>query len=204
MSSTPKGENMIYIVTSSPRRIEILRRVGIPFEIVKQGSDEPAYRGEDPAEYVKSVALKKIEKLSLPGITAGFDTAVLVDGKILGKPVDEKDAFSMLSRLSGRWHRVLTGFAIKNEHRTITDCEATDVLFSDLSADEITAYISTGEPFDKAGAYGIQEKGMLLVKRINGCFYNVMGLPVERFSVSLERFGISRRSLLGGVYEETG
>ena len=195
---------MIYIVTSSPRRIEILKRIGIPFEIVKQGSDEPEYHGENPAEYVKSVALKKIEELSLPGIIAGFDTVVLLDGKILGKPKDEREAFSMLSRLSGRWHKVLTGFAIKNKQKTITDCEVTDVLFSDLSADEIRSYISTGEPFDKAGAYGIQDKGMLLVKRINGCFYNVMGLPVQRFSASLERFGISRKSLLGGVHEKTG
>ena len=183
---------MLILASKSPRRKELLSIITREFEIIPAVGEERADKSFPPAEYVTELARHKAEEIACShrsNIVIGADTVVAIDGEILGKPTDAADAKRMLSKLSGREHSVFTGVCIIREDANISFCEETKVRFFDLSGQEIDAYIATGEPFDKAGAYGIQELGALLVSGITGDYYNVMGLPVGRLSRELKNFG---------------
>jgi tetrapyrrole methylase family protein/MazG family protein len=168
---------------------------GFSFRVVPAKGEElipPNTPSEQAAAALAQQKAEEVHALFPDCVVVAADTIVVIDGDILNKPIDKADAFSMLKRLSGRRHNVFTGVAIYGDISKNIFCEKTEVEFHELSDEEINAYIETGEPFDKAGAYGIQEKGMLLVKEIKGDFYNVMGLPISRVSRELQnQHGIS-------------
>lgn len=174
------------LASKSPRRKELLGSITKDFKIIPAVGDENIPDGTAPRDAVRMLAEQKADEIfaSHKGeIIIGADTVVVIDEKILGKPKNEKNAAEMLGTLSGRVHTVYTGVCVIFEDgRKTSFAEKTDVEFYPLTEREIAGYIATGEPMDKAGAYGIQEKGALLVKRIDGDFYNVMGLPVARLA----------------------
>ncbi len=171
---------MLVLASRSPRRSEILRQAGIPFVIRPAGVDETPIQGEPARDYVARIARKKAGAAAATEgeIVLGADTTVEIHGEILGKPRDAADAARMLEMLSGRRHQVLTGICLRSAAGTIEDCAETSVWFAPLSSDEIADYAASGEPLDKAGAYGIQGLASKFVERIEGCYFNVMGLPV--------------------------
>ncbi|RKZ24677.1 septum formation protein Maf [bacterium] len=193
-----------YLASHSPRRQEILQRVGIDFDIVpRKPVDETIVSHDSPSQFAETLARLKARNAiltddTLDGIVLGFDTIVYIDGEILGKPKNEVDAKKYLRKLSGKWHTVHTGVAaIRISSGEIkSSCETTEVLFSNLTDDEIDAYILSNEPMDKAGAYGIQEFGALLVEKIDGCFYNVVGLPLLCLTKVLKMLNIDRIEFL--------
>ena len=173
----------IILASQSPRRRELLRDFGFDFEAVSSGADESGTEGMSPADAVCTLALRKAKWVKEnrdtgDSVVLAADTLVALDGKLLGKPCDEEDAFRMLSELSDTAHEVYTGVAILYGDREIVHAECTKVYFRPISEEEIRAYIATGEPMDKAGAYGIQEKGGIFVRRIEGDYLNVLGLPL--------------------------
>jgi len=174
----------LILASASPRRAEILRSVGWPFEILPVHIDESRGEEEIAASYVERVALAKAQAALQRDSTAsilGADTVVVIDNQILGKPVDEDDARRMLRLLSGRWHQVLTGVALiygaTSQSRVAH--ELTEVRFAEMNEDEINWYVATGEPLDKAGAYAIQGHGALFIEGLRGDYFNVVGLPVR-------------------------
>lgn len=186
----------IILASNSPRRRELLRQVGVSFTVDPADVDERALPGEKPEDYAVRVALDKARVAATRaqnGVIIAADTIVVLDNAILGKPADLRDAERMLTMLSGRVHRVITGLAMMDAAtgKTITGVAATSVWFRDLSRQEILSYIAGGEPLDKAGAYGIQGKGALLVKQIEGCYFNVVGLPLSLLGELLREFEIS-------------
>lgn len=157
--------------------------------------DERVRAGETPEQYAERLSIDKARAVSDTagkGIVIAADTIVVLDDEILGKPSDEQDALRMLSMLSGRAHRVITALTIMDtaSGKTLNRLSQTIVRFRRLSAEEIMSYVKTGEPLDKAGAYGIQEKGGLLVSGIEGCYFNVVGLPVSLLGEMLKEFGV--------------
>ncbi len=182
---------MLVLASNSPRRSEILTKAGFAFAVRPTDADESVPDGISPKETAERVSLIKARaaliRASDGDIIVAADTLVTIDGKILGKPRDKEQAAVMLKTLSGRTHTVHTGVTVIRNNETTTFSVATDVTFYDLSDAEISAYIATGEPFDKAGAYGIQGYGSLLVKEIYGDYYNVMGLPVAALSRVLRK-----------------
>ena len=180
---TPKPR--LILASASPRRRDLLRQVGIEFESQSpRDAEDPARPGEAPAAYARRSAEAKAIEVSArqpDALTLGADTVVALDGRALGKPVDEADARSMLRALSGRSHVVHTGVSVAFAGKSlIADVASTDVTFRALTDDEVDAYVGTGEPMDKAGAYGIQARGALLVSSVCGCYFNVVGLPLSR------------------------
>ena len=185
----------IILASQSPRRKELLERMGIKdFETISPNVDESAFHGLPPEELVRRLSAEKAAavagKVGEDAIVIAADTVVALEGAVLGKPADELDAFKMLSALSGVRHQVYTGVTVCRGGEKQTAHEVTDVTFRELSEREIEDYISTGEPMDKAGAYGIQGYGALLIQGISGDYYNVMGLPVCRLSGMLSHFGV--------------
>lgn len=184
----------IILASASPRRKELLTLAGIPFEAHPVNADETITCCTPPEGAVMMLASRKAQLAAeqFPDdLIIGADTIVAVGKRIYGKPATEEEAFEMLSALSGKKHQVFTGVCIYNKSGDRNAfCTRTDVTFFPLSEDEIWAYIATGEPMDKAGAYGIQGKGALLVKKIEGDYYNVVGLPVSRLVRELKSFGI--------------
>ena len=185
----------IILASQSPRRKELLERMGIrDFETISPNVDESAFHGLPPEELVRRLSAEKAAavagKAGEDAIVIAADTVVALEGAVLGKPADELDAFKMLSALSGVRHQVYTGVTVCRGGEKQTAHEVTDVTFRELSEEEIERYIATGEPMDKAGAYGIQGYGALLIQGISGDYYNVMGLPVCRLSGMLARFGV--------------
>lgn len=176
----------IYLASKSPRRRKLLKQLGINFKVFSVNTPEDFLDGEHPVECVKRIALEKMElaKLKVKGsIIITADTIVVLHHKVIGKPVSKSDAIKILSVLSGKVHTVYTGFCVLNQKNDtmILDYEKTDVEFRKLLKDEITDYVDGGSPMDKAGAYGIQDDfGAVFVKRINGCYYNVVGLPLTK------------------------
>lgn len=171
----------LVLASASPRRRELLENAGIVFSVRVAPVEEKKGENESPAEYVKRLATEKTVGVSASPheVVLGADTTVVVDGKILEKPVDDEDARRMLRLLSGRRHEVLTGICLRwPENRLMVDCESTQVTFSELSEAEIEEYVASGEPRDKAGAYGIQGRASKFVERIEGCYFNIVGLPV--------------------------
>ena len=185
----------IVLASGSPRRQELLRRIGVTaFDVVKPEADESCPAGLTAQETVAHIARAKAEaakQLTAPeDIVITADTMVFLDDERLGKPRDEADALRMLTELSGRHHTVCTGVTVRQGDKAIAFTTTTDVYFRAATEAELRAYIATGEPMDKAGAYGIQGVGSLLVERIDGDFFNVMGLPVMELSQALRAFGI--------------
>ena len=185
----------IILASQSPRRKELLERMGIrDFETISPNVDESVFHGLPPEELVRRLSAEKAAavagKAGEDAIVIAADTVVALEGAVLGKPADELDAFKMLSALSGVRHQVYTGVTVCRGGEKQTAHEVTDVTFRELSEREIEDYIATGEPMDKAGAYGIQGYGALLIQGISGDYYNVMGLPVCRLSGMLSRFGV--------------
>jgi septum formation protein len=171
---------MLVLASGSPRRREILSRFIREFEVIPSRASEECGL-EDPAEYALELARRKAREVygRVGGTVIGADTVVSIDGRILGKPGSKEEAFEMLRLLSGKVHRVTTGYCIIHEGREISGVVITEVKFRELDDDIIEAYIETGEPMDKAGAYGIQGKAGLFVEWIRGDYYNVVGFPLE-------------------------
>ncbi len=176
----------IYLASKSPRRRKLLSQLGLKFKSFSVDLHEEVFDGEHPVKTVKRLALHKSEEAQKKvknGIIITADTIVVIDKNIIGKPNNKKDAARILKNLSGRSHSVFTGFAIHNTstNRTIVDYQRTTVTFRNLSSKEIQQYIASGSPMDKAGAYGIQDDfGAVFVSKINGCYYNVVGLPLSK------------------------
>ena len=185
----------IVLASGSPRRQELLRRIGITdFDIRVPETDEHYPAGLSPAQTVEYISREKADAAAKlctsEEIVITADTMVFLNDQRLGKPHDEADALRMLTELQGRRHTVCTGVTVRQGNYILTESEETGVVFRHASESELRAYIATGEPMDKAGAYGVQGKGALLVERLEGDFFNVMGLPVLRLSRMLLRFGI--------------
>jgi septum formation protein len=181
------------LASMSPRRSELLKLLGAEFETFAPEVDEGQFSDLQPEELVlrlsKEKAISVINQGAMLPVVAA-DTIVALDGKILGKPADESDAFSMLKMLSGKWHQVYTGVTVVKQDKVKTEVEMTEVKFRELSDKEIAAYIATGEPMDKAGSYGIQGKGALLVEQLRGDYYNVVGLPLVRLLRMMRELGV--------------
>ena len=176
----------VYLASKSPRRRSMLNMMGINHTAISIEMDEIINENQSPVENVKRIALEKC-RLALEEIKEGIvitaDTIVVVDGRIIGKPNNKTDAKKILNTLSGRSHLVYTGFSISNKkkNKSITDYSKTKVTFKKLTTKEISDYIKTGSPMDKAGAYGIQDDfGAVFVEKISGCYYNVIGFPVSK------------------------
>ena len=183
----------IVLASGSPRRQELLRRIGITDFTVRAPQVEETYPpGLSPQETVAYISREKSEAVccSPEEIVITADTMVFLDDARLGKPKDEADALRMLTALQGRGHIVCTGVTVRQGDQFVTETETTRVYFRSATEQELRSYIRTGEPMDKAGAYGVQGKGALLVERLDGDFFNVMGLPVLRLSRMLSRFGV--------------
>ena len=185
----------IVLASGSPRRQELLRRIGVTeFDIRVPDTEETYPAGLSPQETVAYISREKSDAaaaLCTPEeliITA--DSMVFLDDALLGKPADEADALRMLTALQGRSHTVCTGVTVRRGSEILTESETTRVYFRPADQAELLSYIATGEPMDKAGAYGVQGKGALLVERLDGDFFNVMGLPVLRLSQMLLHFGV--------------
>ena len=184
------GEMNLILASSSPRRKELLEMVNIPFQVKVSHAEETYQDGMEPHEIVMELARIKsavIAETNRDSVVIGADTIVVMDGDILGKPNNRDEAISMLTRLSGHVHQVYTGVAIITGENTIMFYEKTDVEFWPLKTQEIEQYVLTGEPFDKAGSYGIQGYGSLLVKRIEGDYFTVVGLPISRLKRELDK-----------------
>lgn len=183
----------VILASSSPRRLQLLQQIGIEAEVRPAAFDELS-TGKMADEVVLANAVGKCQAVcaacgdKVPVIAA--DTVVVLDGQILGKPKDAADAVRMLTELSGRTHKVLTGVAVSFQGRQLAEVCETEVIFRTLTAAEIADYVATGEPLDKAGAYGIQGRGAVFVEKINGCYNNVVGLPLTRLHLMLAKLGV--------------
>ena len=181
----------VVLASQSPRRRELLTLVGIAHQVRPADIDETYLPGEQPAAHAERLARGKAAAIHQPdAVVIGSDTIVVVDGDVLGKPKDESDAARMLRRLSGRSHVVITAVAIAWKDRLESAIEEVTVTFHDLSDADITAYIATREPMDKAGAYGIQGFGATIVRSVDGDYFAVMGLPLQRLVVLAETMGL--------------
>ncbi len=190
-------EEQLVLASASPRRRELLQQIGLKFQVIPSRAEEHILDEESPEEHVVRLSLDKANEVanrdSISGRWfIGSDTIVVCDDMILGKPRNEVHAKDMLMQLSGREHRVLSGYAVidrqTNEQRT--EAVSTRVWFRQLTEDEITGYIATGEPFDKAGAYAIQGLGVCFVARIEGSYTNVVGLPLCKLTLALKSLGV--------------
>ena len=181
----------LVLASRSPRRRELLAGAGFRFDVVPADIDERQRSGESPTAYVRRMAREKADAVAgrptgeaggLGGsrVVVAADTIVVLDGRVLGKPVDARDASSMLRRLSGRMHRVLTGVALRHATHRVDAVERSDVTFVELDDAMIDWYVATGEPLDKAGSYGIQGAASRFIERIDGSYTNVVGLPLSR------------------------
>jgi septum formation protein len=187
----------LILASASPRRAEILREAAIPFIVLSSAVDETPFPGESPQDHVQRLAIAKAELVAAravgPAIVIAADTVVTLEGRILGKPRSSDDARRMLESLSGRTHAVVTGVALIRlpdaEQRTFV--ESTLVHFDRLSEEELNRYLATDEPYDKAGAYAIQGRAGRFIPRIEGCYFNVVGLPLARLQHSLTELGWS-------------
>ena len=172
---------MLILASASPRRAELLRAAGIEFTVRVADIDESLIAGETPYEYVSRLARTKAEAVAAPAeLVLAADTTVVIDEEIAAKPIDVADAKRMLHRLNGQWHEVLTGVALIHRHQMQVEVDVTRVKFALLTPAEIDWYVATGEPMDKAGAYGIQGYASRFIERIEGSYSNVVGLPVHR------------------------
>ena len=194
MIDNPEWLPPMILASASPRRRELLQRIGLDFKVLVREVDEHIPDGTDPAEAVQALSRLKGAAVALENpssLVISADTIVVLDGQILGKPGSPEEAERMLASLSGRWHRVYTGYALHllDHVRPVeSDQQSCDVRFHPLSAAQIRQYVASGEPMDKAGAYGIQDLGALLVQELRGDYFTVMGLPVSRLYRHLLEF----------------
>ncbi len=185
----------LILASASQRRAEILRDAGFSFTVLSSAVDETPYPGESPHDLVQRLAVAKAELVAAravgPAIVVAADTVVTLEGRIFGKPRSSDDARHMLEKLSGRTHAVVTGIALIRlpDAERFTFAESSVVHFAKLSAEEINRYLATGEPHDKAGAYAIQGRAGRYIPRIEGCYFNVVGLPLARLQHALIEFG---------------
>lgn len=184
----------VILASASPRRLALLQQIGIEAKVCPADFDEVSGSAVQAEDVVlanaigKCKAVVKIKGDSLPVIAA--DTVVVAEGVILGKPQNEEDAVEMLKQLSGKTHKVMTGIAVSYAGEMLVEVCETEVVFRELTDEEIKKYVATGEPLDKAGAYGIQGMGAVLVEKINGCYNNVVGLPLTRLQLILAKLGV--------------
>ncbi len=192
MSDRPK----IYLASRSPRRGELLHQIGVDFEVLPPDVDESVFPDEAPEHYVLRLARAKAEvcvrRIATDGLrdlpVLAADTTVCADGEILGKPENDEQACAMLRRISDRWHTVLTAIAVANRDRIELALSSTQVEVAPLAEAEIAAYVASGEPFGKAGGYGIQGLAGTFIRRIEGSYSGVMGLPIYETSQLLKNF----------------
>lgn len=186
----------LVLASSSPRREELLNRLGLNFTIVPSKIDENQFTSLPPGERVVELARAKAEEvveLVEDTIVIAADTAVVYNNKLLGKPADRKNAREMLRELQGDKHTVLTGLAVIStlDGDSFLKCDRAEVYMRRLDEEEITSYVNTGEPLDKAGSYGIQGLGGILIEKINGSYFTVVGLPLHKLAVILKKFSIN-------------
>jgi septum formation protein len=192
---TPAHPNVV-LASQSPRRRELLTLVGIPHTVRPTNIDESYQAGETPRAHARRLAQEKAAHVARgepEALVIGSDTIVVADGDVLGKPRDEAHAAEMLARLSGRSHVVMTAVAVQWRGRELSAVEEVGVTFHSLTPEEIRAYVATREPMDKAGAYGIQGYGATIVKRVEGDYFAVMGLPLQRLVRLMAELGVRYR-----------
>jgi len=185
------GKSALVLASASPRRVQLLRQAGAKFTVVDPGPDRAWPGSAEPRHGVRALALDKARRVAArkPGsVVIGADTVVVARGMRLGKPINNSQAEAMLARLQGRTHEVWTGLAVMCDGEQRTAAECTRVQFAKLTPEEIAAYVKSGEPLDKAGAYGIQGLGGIFVKKIEGDYTNVVGLPLARLRALLTEF----------------
>lgn len=183
----------IILASESPRRKELMELLNLDYEVIPSEFDESQIQVDCPQDLVRSLAFHKaqdVAKKNTNALVIGADTVVVKDQHVLGKPKDEEDAVRMLTLLSNGVHQVMTGLSVLQGAEAYSDVVITDVLFRKLSPEEIRAYVATGEPMDKAGAYAIQGFGTVLIEGIRGCYFNVVGLPVSRLAGMLRYCGV--------------
>lgn len=190
----------IILASKSPRRKEILQTLGFEFEVVTADTDESSTE-TDPRALTRDLAERKGREVAKAitqkdVLVISCDTVVWCDGKILGKPKDEADATAMLKLLSGRKHTVTSGLSLSFNGKTVTDSEDTDVYFAELSNDFIDKYVASGDPMDKAGGYAVQGVASMWIDKLDGCYFNVVGLPVRLLCRLLEQSGLDAQSLV--------
>ncbi len=190
-------KDQLVLASASPRRRELLQQIGLEFQVVPSRAEEQVLSGETPEEHVIRLSLDKATEVANRDDISGrwfigSDTIVLCDTQILGKPEDERHAATMLRQLSGREHQVLSGYAIidRQTGKQRSAAVRTNVWFRQLTEAEITSYIATGEPSDKAGAYAIQGMGVCFVARIEGSYTNVVGLPLCKLTLAMKELGV--------------
>ena len=189
-------DKQLILAYRSPRRKQLLEQIGLQFEVLESNTVEKWDSNLSPTENVRLISLHKAESIArqfYDAIIISADTIVSVDSKIFGKPTSSKDAAKMLLELSGRTHIVYTGYTIllPSQQRVVNEVESTMVTFRNLTEKEIGDYVASGSPMDKAGAYGIQEDfGAVFVEKINGDYYNVVGLPLHKLYLSLKKFSV--------------
>lgn len=198
-AASPNSPKLV-LASSSPRRQELITLLGLPVQILPSRAEENTPEHWSPSQIVEGLAERKAlavikehsENLELSSIVIGSDTIVVLNGKVMGKPRDVQEAEQMLQELSGKVHEVYTGISCirVSDAKAVTTHGVTKVRMRSLSKDQISRYVATGEPMDKAGSYGIQELGSLLVESIEGCYFNVVGLPVSLLAVQLEQFDL--------------
>jgi septum formation protein len=185
----------IILASASPRRKELLEKIGLKFEVEPSNYAEDLRSGLSPDELVRSISLEKAKAIASKhkkAVVIAADTFIVFRGKIMGKPVTEAEARKMLMVLKGKPHSVITGFTIldTDKNKVLTKSVETVVHIKDLTSDEIEAYVKSGEPLDKAGAYAIQGLGSVIVERIEGDYFNIIGLPLSALAEGLKEFGI--------------
>lgn len=199
MTNLGASNRTLVLASASPRRRELIALLGVPYRVTPVDVDETPPDGHAPREVVMFLARQKaleVAKDEQDAVVLGADTVVVCEGEILGKPRDADDALQMLRRLNGREHQVFTGVALLDVKqgtvvREQCDAVCTRVWFREVDDEHLRRYIATGEPMDKAGAYGAQGYGSTLIERIEGCYFNVVGLPVSRVCAMLEAWGIT-------------
>ena len=198
----------LILASASPRRRALLKQIGAEFSVESSDAEETIEDGMAPEQVVQRLALQKAALVAAhhtEGLILGADTIVVNEGVLLGKPKDAEMAAAMLRSLSGKWHHVMTAIALidsSDPKNTWTSVETTKVKFRTLNEKEIAAYVATGESMDKAGAYGIQGYGALLIEKIEGCYFNVVGLPLQRVAEGLQHWGICLYEYNHGLQNE--
>ncbi|MCW1297024.1 MAG: Maf family protein [Candidatus Parvarchaeota archaeon] len=185
----------IILASSSPRRIELLKKLGIKFDVIPSRIREAEIKIRDPIKFAKELAVRKAKSVARKvknGIVIGADTVVVLDREIIGKPKNEEDAKQILKKLSGRTHKVITALAVidAKTKRLVCDVEITKLKFRKMSEEKIKEYVKSGEGMDKAGAYAIQGKGISFLEKIEGSYSNVIGLPISKLVRLLKKFNI--------------
>ncbi len=194
--SSPTGAPRVILASQSPRRRDLLTLIGIPHDVSPADVDESILPDEAPVPHCERLARSKAATLAArdaEAVVIGSDTIVVLDGEILGKPQDAADAERIIARLAGRTHTVFTAVAVAHRGRMVSGVESVSVTFRPLDADQVAAYVATGEPMDKAGAYGIQGYGATIVERIDGDYFAVMGLALGRMIRLMAELGLDYR-----------